>query len=218
MSTGYGKSPSPKSGEGVRLIDTSEISASERYQLLTSLVVPRPIGWISTWGSGGTPNLAPFSYFSALSHAPILVGISVGHRSTGPKDTLINIRNRLAFCANVVTASQLDVMNLTSAEVDAAVDEFELAGLKAEPSNRVDAPYVDGCPAVLECVLEQEVALGAAPNTLVIGRVVGIRLDASLPRIKGRLEVDPEALLPVGRLSGIGYAMPGDIRKIARPG
>ena len=218
MSTGYDKSLSPKSDEGVRSIDTGEISASERYQLLTSLVVPRPIGWISTWGSDDTPNLAPFSYFSALSHAPMLVGVSVGHRSTGPKDTLINIRSRLAFCANVVTASQLDVMNLTSAEVDAAVNEFELAGLKAEPSNRVNAPYVDGCPAVLECILEQEVALGAAPNTLVIGRVVGIRLDASLPLIKGRSEVDPEALLPVGRLSGIGYAMPGDIRKIARPG
>ena len=109
-------------------------------------------------------------------------------------------------------------MNLTSAEVEAAVDEFELAGLKAEPSDRVDAPYVEGCPAVLECVLEQEVTLGAAPNTLVIGRVIGIWLDASLPLIKGRSEVDPEALLPVGRLSGVGYAMPGDIRKIARPG
>ena len=167
MNKGYGKSPSPKSDDAVRSIDTGEISASERYQLLTSLVVPRPIGWNSTWGSGDTPNLAPFSYFSALSHTPILVGVSVGHRSTGPKDTLINIRERLAFCANVVTASQLDVMNLTSAEVEAAVDEFELAGLKAEPSDRVDAPYVEGCPAVLECVLEQEVTLGAAPNTLV---------------------------------------------------
>jgi len=218
LSTDCSKAPNLKSGEGFRSIDPEEISGRERYQLLTSLVVPRPIGWISTWGSGDTPNLAPFSYFSALSHAPILVGVSIGHRSNGPKDTLINIRNRLAFCANVVTASQLEAMNLTSAEVDAAVDEFGLAGLKAESSSRVDAPYVGGCPAVLECLLEKEVVLGSAPNTLVIGRVVGVRLDASLPLMKGTSEVDPEALLPVGRLSGVGYAMPGDVRKIARPG
>ena len=68
MNKGYGKSPSPKSDDAVRSIDTGEISASERYQLLTSLVVPRPIGWISTWGSGDTPNLAPFSYFEIITN------------------------------------------------------------------------------------------------------------------------------------------------------
>lgn len=217
MTTKHGKTSGLQLGERFLSIDPEGITASERYQLLTSLVVPRPIGWISTWGDGDTPNLAPFSYFSALSHAPILIGVSIGERPTGPKDTLVNIRDRLAFCANVVTASQIEEMNLTSAEVDAAVSEFELAGLKAEASDMVDAPYVGDCPAVLECVLEQEVRLESAPNTLVIGRVVGIRLNASLPFILGKSEVDPEKLMPVGRLSGVGYAMLGDVRNIARP-
>ena len=107
--------------------------------------------------------------------------------------------------------------SLTSAEVDAAINEFELAGLEAKRSDRVDAPYVGNCPAVLECVLEQEVNLAPTPNTLVIGRVVGIRLNASLPFIPGKSEVDPKALMPIGRLSGNGYAMLGDVREIDRP-
>lgn len=217
MSRKHDKTSDFRLGERFLSIDPEQVTASERYQLLTSLIVPRPIGWISTWGHGDTPNLAPFSYFSALSHAPILVGVSIGHRPTGPKDTLVNIRDRLSFCANVVTAFQIEEMNLTSAEVDAAINEFELAGLEAKRSDRVDAPYVGNCPAVLECVLEQEVNLAPTPNTLVIGRVVGIRLNASLPFIPGKSEVDPKALMPIGRLSGNGYAMLGDVREIDRP-
>lgn len=195
----------------------SDLSGRERYQLLTSLVVPRPIGWISTWTSEGVGNLAPFSYFAALAATPMLVGVSVGHRPQGPKDTLVNVRARRAFCVNVVSDALLEAMNATSADVPPGVDEFDLAGVTRASSSVVDAPYVGEAPAVLECRVTQEVELPGAPNTLVIAEVVGVRVADPLPLVEGTLSVDPEALRPVGRLWGAAYAMPGEIRVIPRP-
>jgi len=198
-------------------VDLEAISHRERYQLLTSLVVPRPIGWISTWNDTGTPNLAPFSYFTALAASPMLVGVSIGHRPDGPKDTLVNVRSKGAFCVNVVTEDLLEAMNATSASVAYGVDEFELARLEPAASRRVDAPYVAASPAVLECEVSKEVPLDGAPNTLVIGRVVGILLDPGLPTLEGTRYVVSEELRPVGRLWGGSYAMPGRVRVIPRP-
>lgn len=202
----------------MRVIETASLTGRQRYELLTSLVVPRPIGWISTWGEGRAANLAPFSYFAALSASPMLVGASIGHRREGPKDTLVNIRRRGAFCTNVVAEPLLEAMNATSAEVPPDVDEFALAGLTAVAADRVDAPYVEEAPAVLECVLRQEVALQDAPNTLVIAEVVAVRLAEELPLEEGTLRAVAEALAPVGRLGGPAYALAGEVRRIPRPG
>ena len=204
-------------GEGVRRIAPDEISRSERYQLITSLVVPRPIGWLSTWSDAGGANLAPFSFFNALAASPMLVGVSIGSRKGEPKDTLANIRSRGAFCVNVVTEPQLEAMNLSSAEVPPEVDEFQLVGLARGASERVDAPFVADCPAVLECVSRQEVDLGGAGYTLVIGEVVGVLLSERLPFLEGTMAVVPEALRAVGRMSGAGYMLPGSYRQLARP-
>ena len=121
------------------LVLPDELRGREQYELMTSLVVPRPIGWISTCSAGGVPNLAPFSYFAALAVRPMLVGVSVGHRRDGPKDTLVNIRETGEFCVNVVTSSLLEAMNKTSGDYGPDVDEFEVAGLsraRAETRSR----------------------------------------------------------------------------------
>ncbi|MDT8436837.1 MAG: flavin reductase family protein [Gemmatimonadota bacterium] len=189
----------------------------ERYELLTSLVVPRPIGWISTYGADGTPNLAPYSFFAALSATPMLVGVSIGHRPAGPKDTLVNVRARGAFCVNVVDETHLEAMNATSRDAPPAVDEFDLADLAAEPAGEVDAPCVASAAAVLECVLHREVDIGAAANTLVVGRVVAVRLAERLTFVDGTRYVRTESLRPVGRLWGAAYQLPGEVRVIPRP-
>lgn len=198
-------------------IDPEQISGRERYQLLTSLVVPRPIGWISTWGVNEEPNLAPFSYFIALSSSPMLVGVSIGIRETGPKDTLVNIRQRRAFCVNVVTEPFLEAMNASSANVAPDVDEFTLAGLDSVASERVSAPFVRGCPAVLECDLDQEVSLGDSDNTLMIGRVVALHVAPELERVAGTSAIDSNSLRPVGRLWGANYAALGPVISLPRP-
>ncbi len=194
-----------------------ELSVRERYQLLTSLVVPRPIGWISTRSRAGVPNLAPFSYFAALASEPFLVGVSIGSRRGEPKDTLRNIRDTGVFCVNVCALDLLEAMNATSAEVPEEVDEFSLAGLTAVPGEVVEAPFVGEAPAALECGLFQEVPLGDGPNTLVIGEIRRVHLASRLELAPGSWAVDPRSLRPVGRLGGDRYALPGEIRELKRP-
>lgn len=184
---------------------------------MTSLVVPRPIGWISTWSDDGVANLAPFSYFGAVSVAPMLVTVSIGQRRDRLKDTITNIRARGAFCVNVVTEDHLHAMNETSASVDYGVDEFELASLPRDVSLRVDAPFVADCPAVLECEMRQEVDLGGAPNALVVAEVVGIRLSEELDFEEGTMIVRPESLRPVGRLGGAAYGVIREVERVLRP-
>lgn len=195
----------------------ADLSRRQRYALLTTLIVPRPIGWISTRSPDGVPNLAPFSYFNALSAAPPLVGASIANRPGGPKDTLANIRDMGGFCVNVVTDRHLEAMVRTAGDYPPEVDEFDVAGLAMAEADTVDAPFVADCPAVLECHLFREVDLGDAPNTLVIGQVTMVRLDDTLLEDRERLLVDPETLRPVGRLGAERYTLLGEVRHLPRP-
>lgn len=211
-----GDDPGPTDGVE-RLFQPDLLSARERYQLLTTLVVPRPIGWISTRSRDGIPNLAPYSFFAALSANPLLVAVSIGEREGKPKDTLENIRQTRCFSVNVVSQDLLEAMNASSAEVSPDTDEFQLAGVTPAPGRLVDVPCVREAPAVLECRVFKEVDLGTAPNTLIIGEVKGVRLASSLKFRPGTMAVDQSSLRPVGRLGGAEYALPGAIRELARP-
>lgn len=197
-------------------LETAALGNRERYQLLTSLVVPRPIAWLSTRSAAGARNLAPFSYFAALSATPFLIGVSLGARRGEPKDTLRNIRETGAFCVNVVTEPQLEAMNATSGEYGPEVDEFAHAGLASAQAESVDAPYVANAPAVLECRLFKEVELDGSVHTLVIGEVLRVRLDDRF-LIPGTHFADTAALRPVARLWGNLYGTLGETPALARP-
>jgi flavin reductase (DIM6/NTAB) family NADH-FMN oxidoreductase RutF len=200
------------------ILDTESLTPRERYELLTSLVVPRPVAWVSTRSAAGVPNLAPFSYYAAISASPFLVGVSIGHRRGGePKDSLRNILETGAFCVNVSTKGQLAALNHTSGEYPPDVDEFAHAGVPMAWAESVDAPYVANAPAVLECRLFKHVELEGAANTLVIGEVLRVRLAGHLPVQEGTLFVDTHALAPVGRLRGDFYALIGGTPSIPRP-
>ena len=180
-------------------------------------MVPRPIAWVSTRSAEGRRNLAPFSYFAALSATPMLVGVSIGHRGGVPKDTLRNVRETGAFCINVATEAQLPEVNRTSGEWPPEVDEFERAGLAVAQAGAVDAPYVASAPAVLECRLFKEVELEGAPNTLVIGEVLQVRLSEALELVPGTHFVETAGLRPVGRLWGELYGLLGEMPGLPRP-
>jgi len=118
---------------------------------------------------------------------------------------------------NVVSEELLEPMNESSASVPPNVDEFVLTGLTAVDSDCVDAPFVALARAVLECEVQQEVDLRGAPNTLVIGEVIGIRLDPSLESEKGTRLILPEDLKPVGRLGGAAYSVVDEVQRVLRP-
>ncbi|WP_174286737.1 flavin reductase family protein [Sphingomonas bacterium] len=145
---------------------------------LNAIVAPRPIGWISTIAEDGTRNIAPYSFFNLLNYSPPLIGFS----SVGWKDSVANVAATGEFVWNLVTRPLAEAMNASSAGVAPEVDEFALAGLKAEPSRLVRPPRVADSPVAFECRLTQLIRLEtkegrALDQWLVIGEAVGIHID-----------------------------------------
>jgi flavin reductase (DIM6/NTAB) family NADH-FMN oxidoreductase RutF len=180
----------------------------EFYLMMTALVIPRPIGWISTLSPEGTRNLAPYSYFNLMGSDPFYVAFG----STEEKDTVANLRKVPEFVANIVTMHVLEKMNFTSTDFPHAEDEFSWAGLTPVPAAKVRPPRVGEAKAHLECRVVQIVDDN---NThIVLGRIVHAHVDPSVWR-DGR--IDPTLLDPVCRLSGSGYARLGELVNVQRP-
>jgi flavin reductase (DIM6/NTAB) family NADH-FMN oxidoreductase RutF len=169
-----------------------------------ALVVPRPIGWVSTLSREGVANLAPYSFFNAVSDRPPMLMISSG----GTKDSLRNIVDTGEFTCSIATWALRDKMNLSSAMVAPGVDEFELAGLTKAASRFVEAPRVAESPAAFECRLWQTLPLPAPPGgegyTLVLGSVVGVYIADAY--IKDGL-VQSGEMRPLARLGYMDYSV-----------
>ena len=148
---------------------------------LNAIVGPRPIGWISSLGDTGVPNLAPYSFFNAFNYRPPLIGFS----SIGWKDSVANIDRTGEFVWNLATRDLADAMNETSASVPSDANEFERAGVTATPSTAIAAPRVLESPVNFECKLTQLIQLrdldgGDVPAWLVLGQVVAVHIDRHL--------------------------------------
>ena len=178
------------------------------YQLLTALVVPRPIGWISTISQSGVRNLAPYSYFNLMGSDPAYVAFG----STGVKDSLRNLREVPEFVANIVTMHLLERMNFTSGDFPRDEDEFGWAGLTPVPAAKVRPFRVGEAKAHLECEVAQIVT--DRNTNIVLGRIVHAHVD---PSVWNNGRVDPRLLNPVCRLSGSGYAALGGLVNVQRP-
>lgn len=162
---------------------TSSRAPGLKFDPFKALAVPRPIGWISSVNAAGVRNLAPYSFFNAVSDRPPMVMFSSG----GHKDTLRNVLDTGEFTCSIAHWDLRESMNLSSAPVSPGVDEFTLAGLEAAPSLCVRPPRVARAPAAFECRLWQTLALPAPPAraggpavegyTMVIGEVVAIYID-----------------------------------------
>lgn len=155
-----------------------------RYRLLTSIIGPRPIAFVSTLDAGGGGNLAPFSFFMmGGGNPPSLAFSPIVDRRRGPKDTLRNIEATGEFVVNVVTRTMAERVNQASFEYWRDVDEFDVVGFTREPSLLVRPPRVAESPAALECRLFQVVRHGEGPQAAnyVIGEIVHVRVaDAAL--------------------------------------
>jgi flavin reductase (DIM6/NTAB) family NADH-FMN oxidoreductase RutF len=188
----------------VLAVDAEELSAADCYTLLAGAVVPRPIAWISTLSATGVANLAPFSFFSPLSSKPPRLGVTfdpLAERGT-PKDTFANIVETGEYVVNIASYPLRDAVQLSSGEHDSDVDEFELTGVTAVPSDRVRPPRVKEVSVSMECEFEREIVLEER-DIFVIGQVVRFHLggpafDAGTGRI------DTGALNPLARIAG-GY-------------
>lgn len=194
------------------IVDPDTTSPGDLYRFMISVVVPRPIAFISTVSRDGRHNVAPFSYFTALTNRPPLLGVSINQRRGEAKDTLRNIEEGGDFVINVVDEALLDRAVEASGEWPADVDEFALTGLTPVASERVRAPRVAESPVNLECRLYRMIELGT--THFVIGEIVRAHVRDEV-LTEGR--VDPLKLRPVGRLGGEGYMPLREVVQRSRP-
>lgn len=178
------------------------------YPLLTALVVPRPIAWVSTLSADGVGNLAPHSFFTVACADPAVVQFT----SIGRKDTLRNIEETGEFTISLACEELMDQVNATSASFGPEVDEAAASGVAMEPSETVAPPRVRASPASIECRLRQVVDLGTSwlvLSTVTAITVVESALDGSHPMMS--------ALRPVSRLGRDEWGLPPEVVARERP-
>jgi flavin reductase (DIM6/NTAB) family NADH-FMN oxidoreductase RutF len=184
--------------------DTAADNHGLKFNPFKALVAPRPIGWIGSRSKDGVLNLAPYSFFNAVSDTPPVIYFS----SAGRKDSLANIIETGEFTCSMSNWDLRDAMNLSSAPVAADVDEFALAGLTPAASTLIKTPWVKESPAAFECKLWKTMELPAAPGktpyVMVFGTVVGVHIDGRY--IKDGV-VDTGAMRPLARLGYMDYGV-----------
>ncbi|RIH89582.1 flavin reductase family protein [Calidithermus roseus] len=183
--------------------DFAQLKPQERYKLLTALVVPRPIAWVTTLNRDGSVNAAPFSFFNAMGSDPGLLVLSVGnHERTRPKDTAANIKRRGFFVVHMVSEALAPAMNLTATEFPEGMSEVEAAGLELAPSVHVPVPRIAQAPAGFECKLHSVLEIGH--NRLIIGEVLQAFVHDEFVADAHKLHIKTEALQLIGRMHGRG--------------
>lgn len=202
---------------GIFTLRPEQRPVPEVFRLLTSVVAPRPIAFVSTVSEDGVPNLAPFSFFNAFGANPPMVGFSPSRRVRDgtTKDTYHNLKATGECVVNVVPYRLAAQVNLASAEFPATVDEWPRAGFTPIPSELVRPARVAESPVQMECRLFQLVPLGDGPGAgnLFLCEVVRFHVDESvLTSFPGPdtpdapLKVDLDALDLVGRGGAFRYS------------
>jgi flavin reductase (DIM6/NTAB) family NADH-FMN oxidoreductase RutF len=188
-------------------LDPEVLSRREFYALLNSVVVPRPIAWVSSRSADGILNLAPHSFFTVSSVEPPMVQFT----SVGRKDSLNNVEATGEFVVNFAAEPLFEQVNASATNFPPEVSEFEAVGLTTEPSRTIAVPRVAESPVAIECTLHTTLELGDC--TLVIGRVRHLAIDESMmdgdhPEI--------QLLRPLARLGKDEWSTIGDVRSITR--
>ncbi|MDK1492160.1 flavin reductase family protein [Sinorhizobium sp. 7-81] len=180
-----------------------------------AIVSPRPIGWIGTRAAGGSQNLAPYSFFNAISDHPKLVMFS----SSGYKDSVRNIEETGEFTASFASRNLSAAVNLTSVAAPHGESEFEVAGLTPVEGTLVKAPFVGEAFAALECRMTEMFRPKGldgvvSESYVVFGEVVGIHIRDEAIR-DGRF--DAATVRPLARLGYMDYCDGGDVFEMVRP-
>ena len=182
-----------------------------------AIVTPRPIGWISTRGTDGVDNLAPYSFFNATAYVPPQVMFaSTGQKPDrgDSKDIVGNIRDTGVFCVNIVEYAMRDAMNISSKTLPAARSEFDEAGLERAECETIACARVAAAPAALECTLIDIIQQRGENNFLVLGEVTGIHMrDDCL--VDGVFDIT--RYQPLARLGYRDYSVVRDLFALARP-
>ncbi len=196
-------------------ITPGEMHPRDAYRLFISVIVPRPIAWVSTIGADGTLNLAPFSFFNGVGGTPPTVMIAVGNRVGVPKDTLRNVQETGEFVVHIVDEALAERMNRTSGEWPYGVDEFKLAEVTAIASTEVRPPRVAEAPVAMECRATQLVPVQDTHYTMVLGQVLRYHIREDL--LGPDMRVKTLELNAIARLGGDEYTAIDRVFALERP-
>jgi flavin reductase (DIM6/NTAB) family NADH-FMN oxidoreductase RutF len=198
--------------------DLRQAHPRDSYRILTSLIVPRPIAWVSTLNENGTINLAPFSAFMGIFNPP-MVGIHVAQRKDGRlKDTHRNLRQNREAVVHLPDTDLLEAMHACGEELAEGESELARLGLATTPSDLVAPPILAAAPVALECQLNREIEL-APGSTLLL-------LDVRIAHARDGIWdesfdcADTSRWEPVARLASVAgpnYAGLGDRLTLASP-
>jgi flavin reductase (DIM6/NTAB) family NADH-FMN oxidoreductase RutF len=184
-------------------VDPDDLSFDEMYRIMTTTIVPRPIGWISTTSADGIENVAPYSHFNTVCPSPPVVMFSAGYadlESQTLKDTPRNVLETGEFVVNLVTESVAQQMDETSAAIDREDSEFDFANLAKASSVRVRPPRVADASVALECSLYDSHEV--YNNIVIFGEVEYVHIDDGVTTDGN---IDMEKIDAVGRLGGPFY-------------
>lgn len=185
-----------------------DLSGTDRYKLLTGLIIPRPIGWVGTVAEDGTRNLAPYSYFNAVAATPPTVLFSTGRPNGRIKDTLANVIATGEFTLSIVDEGLADAMHASSTSYPPEADEFAEVKLTPAQGDVVKAPFVAEARAALECRVGQIVDLGDPVRaSVVFGDVLRVHVADD---VLDGTRIDHRKLRAVGRIAGTTYVTTAD--------
>ena len=203
------------------ILELDLMSKNAIYNVLTQIIIPRPVAWVLSEHQNGEYNLAPFSYFSAVSSDPPIMMISVGKKPDGAeKDTYKNIIERENFIIHIASSDLAGVVTKSAAVLEEGKSEIDFCGLSTADVDGFALPRVVGPKIALSCRFFEEKTMGNSGQHVVFGLVEKVWLDDSVVAIneQGRIDINATAVDPIGRLGGSEYATLGDVLNIPRTG
>lgn len=189
-------------------IEAASLGPQQVYKLITGIVVPRPIAWVTTLTAQGGVNLAPFSAFTFVSQKPPMVGINVGRKAGRRKDTAVNIHAMQEFVVNIADEGMIEPVHLSAVEHEPEVSEVAVLGLLTEPSRVLRTPRLAAAPISLECRLHRVVEFGDTGSEFMVGEIVVFHIRDGL---YANGKIDTAQLRPICRIGGPNYAKLGEI-------
>ena len=192
------------------IIDFTQLPSASIYHTMTQTVVPRPIAWVLTSHDNGQWNVAPFSYFNAVSSHPPLVSLSVGRKRDGSKkDTWSNIEKHSDFVVHIPQVRHVDAVLKTAESLAAGLSELDAALLDTESFEGCPLPRLRGLPIAFHCRKHDIHLIGDGGQALILGRIQQLYLHDSIIEQSSdpsKVNLQIETLDPLARLGSDAFA------------
>jgi flavin reductase (DIM6/NTAB) family NADH-FMN oxidoreductase RutF len=201
-------------------INFADFSPNQRYHLMTQTIIPRPIAWALTDSDNGQFNLAPFSYFTAVSSAPPILMLSVGNKPNGDKkDTLVNVVHNQKMVIHIASEQDAALVTKTAASLPHGESELTDTSLTTTTFDGFSLPRLAHCDIAYGCELYEIKELGAVPQNLIFVEIKQIYINDNVIKIdkKQKIKVHADKVNPLTRLGGGEFATINKPFSLVRP-